>query len=59
MVNRNLFMSRKKMAGTNPTGKQWPKIWRHCHRVRMEKLRIKEEKLEMTPVVQSELEITE
>jgi len=42
MVNRNLFMARKKQWGTNPTEMQWPKIWRPCHTVRAEKAHLKE-----------------
>jgi hypothetical protein len=40
MRNKNLFMSRKKMAGTMPTGKHRPKIFRPCHAIRQEKMRL-------------------
>jgi len=32
MINENIFMSRKKQAGTLPTGRHAPKIYRPRHR---------------------------
>jgi hypothetical protein len=38
-------MSRKQQWGTNPTRKQWPKIWRDCHTKRVIKRKYKEDAL--------------